>query len=199
MARPKMDDRRREEILSAFELCVIRQGLARTTLADVAEEAGLPRSLVRYFVGNRDDMVELLIARMVQRAEAELMTLRAEVGDPPGAPAVVDFLFDRVFANETSNAIVGELWYLAERDERIRKRLALAYVAVIHELVSEFSLDARVVAPKREVEAVAFSLLSLAYGEVSFRELGVRAPPRKRVRGLAHALVSTLTSPSGAD
>lgn len=198
MARPKMDETRREQILAAFERCVIRQGLSGTTLADVASEAELPRPLVRYFVGNRGDMVRLLVARMVERAQAELSKLHARPGPRPTAPQLVDFLFDRVFANETSNAIVAELWYLAQRDPQVRDKLRAAYAALVRGLVSELSADPRIVAPRREIEAVAFALLSLAYGEVSFRELGLDGPSHKRVRALAHAMLSPLTSKRGA-
>ena len=48
-------------------------------------------------------------------------------------------------------------------------------------------------ATHKDLEAVAFALLSLAYGEVSFRELGMAGAARKRVRELAHGLVATLT------
>jgi len=40
MARPRIGEERREQILKAFETCVVRKGLAKTTLADVADEAG---------------------------------------------------------------------------------------------------------------------------------------------------------------
>ena len=193
MARAKIEEQRREEILAAFEACVIRQGLANTSLADVAVEAKLPRSLVRYFVGNRDDMVGLLIARMVARAQDELTRLGTHGGEAQSVCDVVDFLFDQVFADQTSNAVVGELWYLAERDNEIRAQLEALYARLVRELVKGLRRDARVRATRKDIEAVAFALLSLAYGEVSFRELGLVGAPRKRIRKLAHGLAATLT------
>lgn len=192
MARPKIDKERREEIIAAFEACVVRRGLAATTLSDVATEASLPRSLVRYFVGNRDDMVELLIARMVARAEDELTSPGTKGDDARTVYDVVDFLFDRMFADATSNAVVDELWNLAERDDDTRARLEAVYTKLVRELVKRLRRDPRVNATKRDIEAVAFALMSLAYGEVSFRELGVAGAPRKRVRKLAHGLAATL-------
>ena len=75
MGRPKKDEARKEEILEAFERCVIREGITSTTLQKVADEAGLPRSLVRYFVGNRDEMIGLLISRVIGRAYRPLREL----------------------------------------------------------------------------------------------------------------------------
>jgi AcrR family transcriptional regulator len=191
MARPKIEDQRREEILRAFEACVVRKGLAETTLSDVAAEAGLPRSLARYFVGNRDDVVELLLERMVARAESSLGLVQTEGGNLELHRAV-DCLFDKVLADDTSNALVGELWYLARRDEHARVALRAVYSRLARELASLLGRDPRVTAPKKEVEGVAFSLLSLAFGEASFRSLGVKDVPSSRVRAHAHRLVAVL-------
>ena len=58
----------------------------------------------------------------------------------------------------------------------------------------ELRATASVRAEAKEVEAVAFSLISLAYGESSFNFLGVKAGTRKRVRNKALALVDTLVT-----
>lgn len=199
MARAKKEDARREQILAAFEACVIRQGLGGTSLADVAEEAALPRSLVRYFVGNRDDMVELLIARMVARADAEVARVAALGPRPETVAEVVDFLFDRVFTDPTSNGVVGELWYLALRDEQVRARLREVYARLLKRLVRGLRGVAHD-AGDEDVEAVAFAVLSLAYGEACFYDdLEMAGPPRERVRRLAHVLADTLVRRPGGD
>lgn len=195
MARAKIEDQRREEILRAFEACVIRKGLPETTLQDVAAEAGVPRSLGRYFVGNRDDMVELLIERMVARAESSLLLFQKQEGALNSRKAV-DFLFDKVFADDTSNAVVGELWYVARRDEHTRVTLRAVYARLAKELTAVLRADPRVAASKKEVEGVAFSLLALAYGEASFRVLGVKDVSSSRVREQAYRLVAKLTADS---
>ena len=193
MARARIDDQRRAEILQAFEARVIRDGLPGTTLTNVAEEAGLPRSLVRYFVGNRDDMVALLIERMVERAEASLLALRNREAQR-SIESMIDFLFDQAFGNDTSNAVIGELWYLAQRDETVRLRPKNLYSRLARTLADELPATAAVQAEAKELEAVAFSLMSLAYGESSFNFLGVKAGTRKRVRNKALALVDTLVT-----
>ncbi|WP_164658035.1 hypothetical protein [Tropicibacter sp. Alg240-R139] len=45
MARPKMETERKAQILDALGRIVLRDRLAKLTLAKVGEEAGLPRSL----------------------------------------------------------------------------------------------------------------------------------------------------------
>lgn len=192
MARAKIEDERKEQILAAFEACVIREGLAKTTLQKVADEVGLPRSLVRYFVGNRGSMVDLLIARMIERGEAMLATAQQE-GKASTLNDLMDTIFAGTFGDETSNNVVGELWYLAERDLTIRARLADMYGRITDALVAQ--MTAEEIGPGlAEREAVAHALLSLAYGEASFNGIGLHKNNSISSRRLADALIKELSS-----
>ena len=190
MARPKMGDERREQILSAFERCVIRDGLAKTSLQNVAEESDLPRSLVRYFVGNREDMIGLLIHRMVERAENSLARLRPE-GQSMDTAGLMDFLFDDVFNDETSNAVVAELWYLAVRDVGIRSRLASMYAHVRDIIVLQLKQD-DLCRSDGDRKNLAHSLVCLGYGDASLDFLGLKSTRKLRPRVLADALLQSL-------
>ncbi|CDO58345.1 hypothetical protein BN1012_Phect131 [Candidatus Phaeomarinobacter ectocarpi] len=194
MARPQMGDERREQILEAFEKCVIRKGVAKTTLSDVAKESDLPRSLVRYFVGNRADMVDLLINRMIERAEDGLAHLRPK-SRPQTTQDFVDFLFENTFANDLSNNVVGELWYMSERDESIRKRLAAMYGRVIHLMVAQMEADGIGSSAGQRRDA-ANIILSLVYGQASFRELGMPGMAGKAAHTHALTIIDTLPTKS---
>ncbi len=194
MARPQMGDERREQILEAFEKCVIRKGVAKTTLSDVAKESDLPRSLVRYFVGNRADMVDLLINRMIERAEDGLAHLRPK-SRPQTTQDFVDFLFENTFANDVSNNVVGELWYMSERDESIRKRLAAMYGRVIHLMVAQMEADGIGSSAGQRRDA-ANIILSLVYGQASFRELGMPGMAGKAAHAHALTIIDTLPTKS---
>jgi AcrR family transcriptional regulator len=190
MARAKMEDERKEQILAAFEACVIRNGLAKTTLQKVADEVGLPRSLVRYFVGNRSSMVDLLIARMIERAEARLEDAESD-GNTGSLSEVLDVVFSSTFGDQTSNDVVGELWYLAERDDDVRGRLAAMYGRILSILVAQMA-EEDIGPGTAEREAVAHALLSLAYGEASFIGIGLKKSSAIPFRRLADALVAEL-------
>ncbi len=188
MPRPKLD--REPQIMKALEACVLRQGLARTSLKDVAEEAGLPRPLVRHFVGNRDDMITKLFDGMISRGEAQLQ----QVQDGDAALSLdkcLDLLFDGVFANETSNALIGELWYLADRDAAIRARLAALYQRVCDLIVQALSAAGLGTGDQDRRDA-AFALVSLSYGDAAFRDIGLRGPSRSAIRAQARAILTTL-------
>lgn len=61
----------RERVLDAAEACLERFGLAKTTIEDVAQEAGLSRATVYRQFGNRDALLLAVAAREADRVAGE--------------------------------------------------------------------------------------------------------------------------------
>ena len=57
MARPSLQAERQQSIMAAFTRCISKLGLEAASLDEIAKEAGMQRSLVRHFAGNREDLV----------------------------------------------------------------------------------------------------------------------------------------------
>ena len=180
MPRPKISEERREEILKAFEACVVRKGFAETTLADVANEAGLPRPLVRYFIGNRDDMVTCLIERIFTRGEARLNVILHRKSSFTPAD-ITNVLFDQIFADATTNAVIMELWHLAIHDEATKLRLASIYQRLVSEVSARIKGDSVGKDAERNFD-MAFAAVSLAFGTVFFNFMGLTANDPSRIR-----------------
>jgi AcrR family transcriptional regulator len=188
MGRPPIGEERRDEILAAFERCVVRKGIAKTTLADVAEEAGQPRPLVRHFIGNRADMVSALIDRLLERGESQLTR------SPAGRDTqhTVELLIEAAFADPTTNILIMELWHLALRDDLLRKRLAAIYEGLILEVAA---LEGSAGEKAGEGREHAFAAVSMAFGAAFFRHLGVHPGNHETVRSaLAHILTDDGTT-----
>ena len=176
--------------MRAFEVCVARQGLAQTTLADIAAEAGLPRSLVRYFMGNRDGMVDRLLERLMARAETSLERIRDEAGGA-GVSALLDSYFHEVFANDLSNAVMGELWYIAKTDRHVAERLNGVYRYALRLVDDAIAHDLPQSAPDRRRDA-AFAVVSLILGRLSLIDFGIDDPAPTALRRAAEQLVRTI-------
>lgn len=187
MARPRVGEERREEILAAFETCVVRKGFAKTTLIDVAEQAGQPRSLVRYFIGNRADMVSALIDRLLERGEAQFRQLPSD----GTAGQALDLVLDTVFADYTTNIVIMELWHLSMRDAQLRARLAALYERVISEVAALITDD------ETSGRDRAFVAVSLAFGAAFFRHLGLAPHAPDTVRAAAlHVATRPFVTPA---
>jgi len=172
VARAKIGDQRREQILSAFEQCVIRAGLAKTTLQNVANEADLPRSLVRYFVGNKADMISLIIDRMIDRAESDLASVLREDRDPTFSE-LLEFVENGAFSNEITNDLIGELWYLSEKNEDIKERLSGLYRHLLKMLVDQMAKE-NIGKDSMARQDFAQAVMSLVYGQESFKAIGLK-------------------------
>lgn len=192
MARAKVGDERRGQILAAFEACVIRYGLAKTTLQKVADEAELPRSLVRYFIGNRDEMVNVLIDGMLARAEREMAEAYPE-GKPMSPQELVNVVFDTLFDNSTSNSVVTELWFVAEHDETVKARLLKLYERMQDGIVEQLAL-AELGRSNVARRHAAYALMSLGYGDASFRFLTQKFEQKSALKQIALAIVERLNA-----
>lgn len=184
MARTRVDAERRERILEAFEACVISQGIERTTLEDIAREAGQPRSLVRYFAGNRDELVAKLVDRLLARTSERVRSMRERsAGD---TEELVRLYFAEFFADEHSNRIVVELWRMTGHSEDIAGRVFGLYDEILHDLAADLSRDSE--KSPQSVFDGGYAAFSLGLGMSILRSIGVSPVQPASLEKLAHAL-----------
>lgn len=182
MARPRLSDQRQEEILAAFEACVVRQGLEKTTLEDVAQAAGQQRSLVRHFAGNRSDMVAALIERMVRRSE-ERLRAASRLNGPGSGPALAALLLGDFFDDPVTDAVMAELWHIAMRTPEVAARLSAVYRDVLDDLARRLSPPGAV--PDAETANAVHALFSLGLGALVLRRFGLGPADPARLVALA--------------
>ncbi|WP_433328065.1 TetR/AcrR family transcriptional regulator [Spirillospora sp. CA-294931] len=88
-------DTTRERIIDAAEQCFARVGVAKTTVEDIAAEAGLSRATVyRSVTGGRDELILAVVLRDVLRF-LDRLAERLRPG-PPVAEAIVEGTMDAV-------------------------------------------------------------------------------------------------------
>ena len=78
-------DRTRQSILDAAEDAFARQGFDGTSLQEIGGTAGVSRSTPAYFFGNKNDLYEAVLARVVERAQTAMLGAHAEI-DPSQPP-----------------------------------------------------------------------------------------------------------------
>ncbi|MFJ9556365.1 TetR/AcrR family transcriptional regulator [Nocardiopsis sp. NPDC101807] len=80
MARTADHDERRRQVARALLRSVGRRGLARTTLADVADEAGVSVGLVQSYFRTKSQLLRFGVEYMYKQGEARLVALAADEG-----------------------------------------------------------------------------------------------------------------------
>lgn len=66
MPRKKLDEERIPQILDAFERCIVKYGLAQTSLERVAQEAGISRTTIHHYIGGREELIKAAYERFIE-------------------------------------------------------------------------------------------------------------------------------------
>ena len=188
MARPKMEKERKAQILDALEQIVLRDGLANLTLAKIAAEADLPRSLLRYFAGNRNDLILLLFDRMIERGEAKLEAFARSEQDRLSTEQVVDLALDELLGDESLNLMVEELWPYAALDDCIQRRLRRLYQRLCQELADHMASDG-IGTDGEDRFRRAYGIVAMGFGAAAFSDIGFAPEDREVLRSTARALL----------
>lgn len=93
MPRPSLKQQRSQEILDAFVRCVARFGLEGATQERIAEEAGVRRTLLRHYLGNRDQMIAALVDHVVAKYDALTEGLQSTLAASESGEMLLDILF----------------------------------------------------------------------------------------------------------
>lgn len=192
MGRPSVAEARRDQILDAFRRCLVRDGLERTSLDAVAKEAGIARSALRHFVGNRD---ALLREAVVHFADAYRRDFEARVIALPAEDRVggmLGFLFGSGFTldHESEDHAIEALFAVARHDADAREALRALY----EEFVGIVGSELRRAFPKTSrarVRETAYAIVCLAEANATMRGLGLVAVRRDGERA-AQRLVDLL-------
>lgn len=193
MPRKSKSIERTAQILDAFGRCLIKYGLD-TSLEQVAEEAGMTRSIIRHFIGNREEVINTLVDRI---AKDYVRTLREESEKiPPDerVAATLDYLFAGEPEFEASEKLIMDVLMTAKDRYLTAKR---TLITVLEGLVVEFAHDLATTYPKAPVgqcQEVAYSILAMAMSNESLSLAGIDRRYRAAARASAEALIRTLAA-----
>ncbi len=122
MGRPSMAAQRAEEILDALEVCIIEKGIQATSLENIADTAGFKRSILRHYIGNRDEIICALSARWSLAYSAQWTELLNWLPNENRTESLIDSMFVIGSKERVNNTIIGEaLFSEAKRLPSIRQ------------------------------------------------------------------------------
>ena len=188
--RPSKAAERKLEILFATANVAARDGLAGITMDKVAEEAGLQRTLVLHYFGNRQALVDSFVDQVVSLyGEVQILKDSSDsVADK------LNQLFDEGFwVRREDLSIWLDLVAISARDVAIRQELSRLWrerwlPRIEQELRSGFPSTSA-----ERIKRVAYGLACLVEGYWSIHAQGVDDPERSRqAKGSALALLEQL-------
>jgi AcrR family transcriptional regulator len=133
----------RERLLDATVECLIEYGYAGTTVARVAERAGMTRGAQVHHYPTKADLVAAAVRHVALK---QLQQGAADLRDIPRGDDLVDALLDRLWRIHTGPMFVAiiELWVAARSDAELAPHVSQLEPALL--LAGTDMLDAPVVA-----------------------------------------------------
>lgn len=196
MGRPDLTKERTAQILDAFERCVARYGLEGSSLERVAEEANVKRSILRHYVGNRDDLIIALGERVVSKYRHYSQSMLGDLPKRGRITKLMEFFFpDQPVESADSVLVVEALIFAAEQYPRIRE-LMTEYIndlvrTTAEQLQQEFSS-----ATRQHCWSVAYGVVSLCFNQESLISLHLPKKFLEAARYSARQLIESLDEPS---
>ena len=188
-------ERRQEQILEAFFNCVARNGIKDSTVAHVAEESGLQRTLIYHYFRDRGILIDRLIDYIIERTELRLFRAisRSRSTGPGRVMRLIDYFLGDGYTDAPPEDFVvfGEVVSLGLRDSHVGERVTSVWSTwlsfVDHELMRAFP-DV----PESRRTAVAYGLILMFEQNAYMRILGLEEARGDYARNAALALLAPL-------
>lgn len=193
MGRKSRTDERRLQILSAFERCIVRKGLHRTTLDDVAQEAGIARPLIRHNVGNWENLVLAATERLMEAYAAIYQSHLVRAREKKDLRVITGFLFSPAYGTvtEDQDLVLSALSSAAQTDDALCGLLKNMYQRFEKNLVDEI-VHLHDDVSRAGASNVAYAIICLAEQNSLFQAWGFPTGRAKFVRQVADDLLAGL-------
>ena len=128
MTARKASDEKAKLILHAASKVLMRQGYARTTIKEVAAEAGVSRGLLHYYFKNKEEMLFMVVRQAVAESLQMTETILRQSHAPKEMAANICFAM-RHFVEQSPNFIniMIESWALARQNTSAYEELQSIY------------------------------------------------------------------------
>jgi AcrR family transcriptional regulator len=133
-----MAKQRQKEILDAFETCILKHGIPGTSLALLAEQAQVKRSILRHYIGNRDQIIERLGDRWFDSYAGQWQQILLALPSTNRLEALFDVLFSKRDRTYARHIIIGEALFVeGKRLPGLKQRLQRSIKQFIDSLSQE--------------------------------------------------------------
>lgn len=191
MGRPSLAAERTEQIVLAACRCVARYGLDEATLEQISLESGLSRGHIRHYVGSRDNLMNLVWARVSETFLSRLT--HVGTADPhEHVERLLDHLYE---TGDSTGAAMPDLGafllsgahhdVLRPKIDKTMARIAVVLQGALEQLAPHASADDR--------SSVVGGLLRLLLGSSAYSAISARPDELGTARASADRLVRSLT------
>lgn len=144
MARKKVREERKLQILRALNACLQEKSFEKTSIKDIARVAGVNHGVLHYYFTGKEDILLKYIDYVIEdygsqarewlgRLDLEGFTKKAFIEELFG------FINNRITLDKNLSRIFVEIWEISLYNEDVRGKLQEAYLTWIEEIASMIS------------------------------------------------------------
>ncbi|WP_233271735.1 TetR/AcrR family transcriptional regulator [Paraburkholderia acidiphila] len=198
----------RERLLASATQLFGEQGIAATTMAQIAEAAGVTSAMVHYYFTNREKLLDAVVDERIARSIAFVWeSVEGDIAQDPRA--LVEELVARLFEVTSRMPWLPPLWLREIVNEggllreRMLKRLPIEqlqrFAARIGEAQRDGSVNAELEAPLLFISILALVMLPLATSKIWQSARGFPKIEREALHRHVSALLSAALRPAPQD
>jgi AcrR family transcriptional regulator len=183
---------RREDILDAFEHCILERGIQGSSFQRIAQMLGMDRNIISHYFGNRDALVDAMTQRIVDGFDSrmrEMMNLEQSTS----VMALVDVFYGENDSREKTEILWAEIVAYSARSEFVRNRLRQSYdklfCTVGKTLKREYPN-----APEKQLQTAIYTVATLLDRSPTFEWIGVKGSPIKSAKVAIEKMLENLDS-----
>jgi len=191
VGRRSLKEQRITEILDAFEQCLKQKGLQSTTLDNIAQEANMARRMVRHYVGNRSDLIELGVARIIDKFQRSVFNVIDQKESENRIQSALDYLFSENFNTHPATQTVAALLPVSFYDVQVKYALKSIYDSFQKGIDTELKMT-NPNADDEKRQRVAYSIMCLSFGGGWMLNLGFDITLNQNNKLIAQGLIEQL-------
>lgn len=190
MGRKSLAETRINEILDAFEDCIIKNGIDYCSLEQIAVHANMKRSIIRHYIGNKDEVLKAMVNRFINNYQTEMKEASVYLKRERLVPELLKDIF-KTGSSKNDDIIIAALWAKQNHNNEIKKLLKNFY-SDIEELFYDSLKYAYPNTSKSKINKTAYTLLCLMDSHSSMLALGLKNAQSNILFEFASKLVADL-------
>jgi AcrR family transcriptional regulator len=192
MGRKSLASERKTMIIDALADVIREVGFEAATLERVATKAGVQRTIIRHYFGNRDALIAAALVHITDKYLADFGTMVASLPSDKSVPGLVDYLFGGHFNQRLEDEIVIDALIAASGQSDAARCAVLQMYQTFEATVSMLLARALPQANQQDTKDVAYALMCLAEHHAMMRGLGLGVVREAGVKRAALALIESL-------
>lgn len=167
-----MAAQRTNQILDAFEQCIVEDGFEAATLQQVADRASVNLGMIHHYIGRKEDLLQAMVARLQTRVQDGMREFDATVAVADRVPTLLYLFFEDT--TDANDRIIDALYASGGENPTVQAALNTINSLYVDIWTAEIG-RIHPTQPVNRCREIAVAILGLAYSRSLFTLDGIRA------------------------